>query len=85
MWLRSYLCRVDHLYAFFVQWSPDIYGGDDEIDPKERGFVVIEEKEDEELDIIDGHFSGSRLVKQVSKDWEVCGQCAEKPPILLRT
>ena len=30
-------CRVDPLYAFFVQWSPDIYGGEDEINPAERG------------------------------------------------
>ncbi len=30
-------CRVDNLYAFFIQWSPDIYGGEDEIDPTERG------------------------------------------------
>ena len=66
-----FLClhfRVDPLYAFFVQWSPNIYGGDDEIDPTERGFVMInDDEEEEELDE-----SGlPSLRRQMSKDWEV--------------
>ncbi|KAJ3606986.1 hypothetical protein NHX12_026501 [Muraenolepis orangiensis] len=31
--------RVDHLYAFFVQWSPDVYGKE----AREQGFVVVDE------------------------------------------
>ncbi|XP_050170320.1 nuclear receptor coactivator 7 isoform X3 [Myiozetetes cayanensis] len=51
--------RVDHLYTFFVQWSPEIYGKD----AKEQGFVVVEK---EELDMIDNFFS-----EPTSKSWEI--------------
>ncbi|XP_008945871.1 PREDICTED: nuclear receptor coactivator 7 [Merops nubicus] len=51
--------RVDHLYTFFVQWSPEIYGKD----AKEQGFVVVEK---EELDMIDNFFS-----EPTTKSWEV--------------
>nr|XP_041571084.1 nuclear receptor coactivator 7 isoform X4 [Taeniopygia guttata] len=50
--------RVDHLYTFFVQWSPEIYGKD----AKEQGFVVVEK---EELDMIDNFFS-----EPTTKSWE---------------
>lgn len=55
----SSLYRVDHLYTFFVQWSPEIYGKD----AKEQGFVVVEK---EELDMIDNFFS-----EPTTKSWEV--------------
>nr|XP_023856023.1 nuclear receptor coactivator 7 isoform X2 [Salvelinus alpinus] len=42
--------RVDHLYAFFVQWSPDVYGKV----AREQGFVVVEK---DELNVIDNFFS----------------------------
>ncbi|WAR17472.1 NCOA7-like protein [Mya arenaria] len=32
--------KVDHLYAFFVQWTPQIYGDEEEITPELRGFVL---------------------------------------------
>ncbi|KAK1171155.1 nuclear receptor coactivator 7-like isoform X1 [Acipenser oxyrinchus oxyrinchus] len=51
--------RVDHLYAFFVQWSPEVYGKD----AKEQGFVVVEK---EELNMIDNFFSDA-----VPKSWEI--------------
>ncbi|XP_058881626.1 nuclear receptor coactivator 7-like isoform X2 [Acipenser ruthenus] len=51
--------RVDHLYAFFVQWSPEVYGKD----AKEQGFVVVEK---EELHMIDNFFSDT-----VPKSWEI--------------
>lgn len=51
--------RVDHLYTFFVQWSPDVYGKD----AKEQGFVVVEK---EELTMIDNFFS-----EPTTKSWEV--------------
>ncbi|XP_028653487.1 nuclear receptor coactivator 7-like isoform X3 [Erpetoichthys calabaricus] len=51
--------RVDHLYTFFVQWSPEIYGKD----AKEQGFIIVEK---EELDMIDNFFSDP-----VPKSWEI--------------
>lgn len=54
--------RVDHLYTFFVQWSPDVYGKD----AKEQGFVVVEK---EELNMIDNFFS-----EPTTKSWEVSTQ-----------
>ena len=69
---------MDPLYAFFVQWQPTIYGGDDEIDPVERGFVVINEDEESEEEglgeggDVESTVSGtSRLKRQMTKDWEV--------------
>jgi len=52
-------CRVDHLYGFFVQWSPDVYGRE----AREQGFVVVEK---DELDMIDNFFSDP-----ASCSWEV--------------
>uniref|UniRef100_A0A2K6GZU3 Oxidation resistance protein 1 n=1 Tax=Propithecus coquereli TaxID=379532 RepID=A0A2K6GZU3_PROCO len=51
--------EVDHLYTFFVQWSPDVYGKD----AKEQGFVVVEK---EELNMIDNFFS-----EPTTKSWEI--------------
>jgi len=34
------LCRVDSLYSFFIQWSPNV-SGDGEFDVNDRGFVVL--------------------------------------------
>jgi hypothetical protein len=52
---------VDHLYAFFVQWSPDVYGKE----AREQGFVVVEK---DELNMIDNFFSDPKS----SRSWEVC-------------
>ena len=76
-------CRVDHLYAFFVQWSPNIYGNEEDIDCRERGFVVIEDPEEEGEG--EGGEEGEtgttleeameskrpKLARQMTKDWEV--------------
>ncbi|XP_074541259.1 nuclear receptor coactivator 7 [Halichoeres trimaculatus] len=51
--------RVDNLYAFFVQWSPDVYGKE----AREQGFVVVEK---DELDMIDNFFSDP-----ASCSWEI--------------
>eukprot|EP00079_Xenopus_tropicalis_P035673 XP_017949444.1 PREDICTED: nuclear receptor coactivator 7-like [Xenopus tropicalis] len=51
--------RVDHLYNFFVQWSPEVYGKD----AKEQGFVVVEK---DELNMIDNFFS-----EPSTKSWEI--------------
>ncbi|XP_064781147.1 nuclear receptor coactivator 7-like isoform X2 [Oncorhynchus masou masou] len=52
--------RVDHLYAFFVQWSPDVYGKE----AREQGFVVVEK---DELNMIDNFFSEPKS----SRSWEI--------------
>uniref|UniRef100_A0A674BP22 Nuclear receptor coactivator 7 n=1 Tax=Salmo trutta TaxID=8032 RepID=A0A674BP22_SALTR len=52
--------RVDHLYAFFVQWSPDVYGKE----AREQGFVVVEK---DELNMIDNFFSDPKS----SRSWEI--------------
>ncbi|KAK5880192.1 hypothetical protein CesoFtcFv8_023245 [Champsocephalus esox] len=51
--------RVDHLYAFFVQWSPDVYGKE----AREQGFILVEK---DELDMIDNFFSDP-----ASCSWEI--------------
>ncbi|XP_029965413.1 nuclear receptor coactivator 7 [Salarias fasciatus] len=51
--------RVNDLYAFFVQWSPDVYGKE----AREQGFVVVEK---DELDMIDNFFSDP-----ASCSWEI--------------
>ncbi|XP_051853656.1 nuclear receptor coactivator 7 isoform X2 [Antechinus flavipes] len=51
--------RVDHLYTFFVQCSPEVYGKD----AKEQGFVVVEK---EELNMVDNFFS-----EPTAKSWEI--------------
>lgn len=51
--------RVDHLYSFFIQWSPDTYGKD----AREQGFVVVEK---DELTMIDNFFSDP-----VPRSWEI--------------
>ncbi|XP_063299245.1 nuclear receptor coactivator 7 isoform X2 [Pelobates fuscus] len=51
--------RVDHLYTFFVQWSPEVYGKD----AKDQGFVVVEK---DELHMIDNFFS-----EPSTKSWEI--------------
>lgn len=75
------ITRVDHLYAFFVQWSPNIYGGEDEIDPKDRGFVVINDSDEEDdMDVVEDHFKQERrLLRQMTKDWEVSRSCSPGP------
>ncbi|KAA0708168.1 Nuclear receptor coactivator 7 140 kDa estrogen receptor-associated protein [Triplophysa tibetana] len=51
--------RVDHLYSFFIQWSPDTYGKD----AQEHGFVLVEK---DELNMIDNFFSDPG-----PRSWEV--------------
>ncbi|XP_067666112.1 nuclear receptor coactivator 7-like isoform X3 [Haliotis asinina] len=64
--------KVDQLYAFFVQWTPEIYGDEDDIDPETRGFVVISDddqlEKEEQLEIVDEHFAS---IQKIRKDWEI--------------
>ena len=74
---------MDPLYAFFIQWSPDIYGGEDEINPTERGFIVINEDDTKEIDFehlttpVEDHFKAHSM----SKDWEVRSKAAAGAPM----
>ena len=59
------------MYAFFVQWTPEIYGDEDDITPEKRGFVVIDDAKDdndEDLEMLDEHFGPN---SSFQKDWEV--------------
>ncbi|XP_071142987.1 oxidation resistance protein 1-like isoform X1 [Mytilus edulis] len=60
--------KVDPLYAFFVQWKPEIYGDDDDMMAEKRGFVVLSEDAEEsgDIEILDEYFGGGSL----QKDWE---------------
>ncbi|XP_014668482.1 PREDICTED: oxidation resistance protein 1-like isoform X2 [Priapulus caudatus] len=62
--------RVDHLYAFFIQWTPNIYGNQ----PSDRlaiqeGFVVIDDDTGvlTEISMDEEHFAAPRI----AKDWEI--------------
>ena len=64
--------RVDQLYAFFVQWKPELYGDDEEISAERRGFVVLEDEDKEdpnEMDVIEEYFNNG--ITALQKDWEV--------------
>ena len=60
--------RVDHLYGFFVQWSPDVYGKE----AREQGFVVVDE-----MDMIDNFFSDP-----ASCSWEVDTAASRRSPLV---
>nr|XP_012330333.1 oxidation resistance protein 1 isoform X2 [Aotus nancymaae] len=40
--------RTDHLYAFFIQWSPEIYAEDTGEYTREPGFIVVKKIEESE-------------------------------------
>ncbi|XP_032808674.1 oxidation resistance protein 1-like isoform X2 [Petromyzon marinus] len=56
--------RADHLFAFFVQWSPELYGVEGDEPGKEPGFVVVEKSE--ESDMIDDVYDEAS-----GKEWEI--------------
>lgn len=59
-------CRSDHLYAFFVQWTPDVYGEGFGGLMREPRFVVVKKNQDAE--------SGEheKPVPDITfKDWEI--------------
>lgn len=56
MHVFSFCHRVDHLYTFFVQWSPDIYTKGS----KNQGFIVVE---DDRINLLHK--------KSIHKTWEV--------------
>ncbi|XP_078396203.1 oxidation resistance protein 1a isoform X2 [Cetorhinus maximus] len=56
--------RAEHLYVFFVQWSPDVYGNETGESVKEPGFMVVIKNEKSEM-------NESSNNESVLKDWEI--------------
>ncbi|TRY74346.1 hypothetical protein DNTS_032040 [Danionella cerebrum] len=57
--------RSDHLYAFFVQWTPDVYGEGFSGLTREPGFVVVKKTQEPESE------HDKPLPDITFKDWEV--------------
>uniref|UniRef100_UPI00398F7723 oxidation resistance protein 1-like n=1 Tax=Pristiophorus japonicus TaxID=55135 RepID=UPI00398F7723 len=56
--------RAAHLYVFFVQWSPDMYGDETGESLKEPGFMVVAKNEESEM-------KEASVNESVLKDWEI--------------
>ncbi|XP_011912729.1 PREDICTED: oxidation resistance protein 1 isoform X8 [Cercocebus atys] len=56
--------RTDHLYAFFIQWSPEIYAEDTGEYAREPGFIVV--KKIEESETIEDSSN-----QAAAREWEV--------------
>ena len=54
---------MGQLYAFFLQWSPQLYDKKVDIPKPNEGFVVVD---DEKLEIVDDHFK-----PRFSQNWRV--------------
>ncbi|KAK7091174.1 oxidation resistance protein 1-like isoform X2 [Littorina saxatilis] len=71
-WFSVPRSKADNLYAFFVQWRPELYG-DEDINAEDRGFVVVENADIEEepgsLPFVDDYFGP--LGSAFKKDWEI--------------
>ena len=62
-WFVWHRCSVGQLYAFFLQWSPQLYDKKVDIPKPNEGFVVVD---DEKLEIVDDHFK-----PRFSQNWRV--------------
>ncbi|XP_061851205.1 oxidation resistance protein 1 isoform X6 [Colius striatus] len=56
--------RTDHLYVFFIQWSPEIYAEDTGESLREPGFIVVKKKEEPET-------SEESTTEDAAKEWEI--------------
>ncbi|KAM9023248.1 oxidation resistance protein 1 isoform 7-T7 [Ara ararauna] len=56
--------RTDHLYVFFIQWSPEIYAEDTGESLREPGFIVVKKKEEPET-------SEESTTEDPAKEWEI--------------
>ncbi|XP_064910320.1 oxidation resistance protein 1 isoform X10 [Columba livia] len=56
--------RTDHLYVFFIQWSPEIYAEDTGESLREPGFIVVKKKEEPET-------SEESAIEDAAKEWEI--------------
>ncbi|XP_069813304.1 oxidation resistance protein 1 isoform X3 [Dendropsophus ebraccatus] len=58
--------RSDHLYSFFIQWSPSIYAEEIGESSREPGFVVVKRNEEPETSEVSSNDSTTRLWEVVS-------------------
>ncbi|XP_040210778.1 oxidation resistance protein 1 isoform X1 [Rana temporaria] len=58
--------RTDHLYSFFIQWSPEIYAEEIGESSREPGFVVVKRNEEPESSEGSTNDSATRLWEVVS-------------------
>ncbi|NXX90034.1 OXR1 protein, partial [Centropus bengalensis] len=56
--------RTDHLYVFFIQWSPEIYAENTAESLREPGFIVVKQKEEPET-------TEESSTEDAAKEWEV--------------
>nr|XP_025975403.1 oxidation resistance protein 1 isoform X11 [Dromaius novaehollandiae] len=56
--------RTDHLYVFFIQWSPEVYAEDTGESIREPGFIVIKKNEEPET-------SEDSTTEDAAKEWEI--------------
>nr|KAF6426680.1 oxidation resistance 1 [Molossus molossus] len=56
--------RSDHLYAFFIQWSPEIYTEDTGEYTREPGFIVVKKMEESET-------NEDSTNEAAAREWEV--------------
>ncbi|TRY95549.1 hypothetical protein DNTS_021475 [Danionella cerebrum] len=59
--------RSDHLYVFFIQWSPDVFGDGLGSISRDPGFIVVKKIEDSQT-------NEEQQTEEISaKEWEVSG------------
>lgn len=56
--------RTDHLYAFFIQWSPEIYAEDTGEYMREPGFMVVKKMEESET-------NEDSTSEAAAREWEI--------------
>ncbi|XP_047399766.1 oxidation resistance protein 1 isoform X5 [Sciurus carolinensis] len=56
--------RTDHLYAFFIQWSPEIYAEDTGEYTREPGFIVVKKIEESET-------NEDSTSQAAAREWEI--------------
>ncbi|KAM9198339.1 oxidation resistance protein 1 isoform 2-T2 [Dugong dugon] len=56
--------RTDHLYAFFIQWSPEMYAEDTGEYTREPGFIVVKKIEESET-------NEDSTNEAAAKEWEI--------------
>ncbi|XP_054985046.1 oxidation resistance protein 1 isoform X3 [Sorex araneus] len=56
--------RTDHLYAFFIQWSPEIYAEDTGEYMREPGFIVVKKMEESET-------NEDPTSEAAAREWEI--------------
>ncbi|RXN20313.1 oxidation resistance 1-like isoform X2 [Labeo rohita] len=57
--------RSDHLYVFFIQWSPDVFGDGVGSISRDPGFIVVKKIEESEAN------EEQQTVENSAKEWEI--------------